>query len=174
MKKIISILLSIVYVIAPVGCLGNELRLPEEVQKKAANSPSPAPKESGIPEKSKDDAAMPAINIQVGSKSFTASLYDNDTTQALLAKLPLTLNMDELNENEKFYFFSEKFPVDSERVGNISAGDLMLYGSDCLVLFYESFSTSYSYTRLGCIEDVTGLADALGSGSVEVSFSIKD
>lgn len=59
---------------------------------------------------------------------------------ALLEKLPLTLNMDELNGNEKFYFFSEKFPTDSEPVGNIRAGDLMLYGSLCLVLFYESFS----------------------------------
>lgn len=80
--------------------------------------------------------------------------------------------MDELNGNEKFYFFLEKFPAASERVRSIKTGDLMLYGSDCLVLFYESFATSYSYTRLGSVDDVTGWANALGSGSVEVTFSI--
>ncbi len=115
--------------------------------------------------------AKPTINIQIGSQSFTATLYANASAEALLEKLPLTLNMDELNGNEKFYFFSESLPAASQRVGNIKAGDLMLYGVDCLVLFYESFATSYSYTRLGYIEDVTGLADVLGSGSVEVTFS---
>lgn len=115
---------------------------------------------------------MTIINIQIGSNSFTATLYENDTTRALLEKLPLTLNMEDLNGNEKFYFFSENFPTESERVGNIETGDLMLYGSDCLVLFYESFSTSYSYTKLGSIEDVTGLADALGKGNVQVTFNL--
>lgn len=79
--------------------------------------------------------------------------------------------MDELNGNEKFYFFSESLPAATQQVENIKAGDFMLYGADCLVLFYESFATSYSYTRLGYIGDVTGLADVLGSGSVEITFS---
>lgn len=132
---------------------------------------SPAPAESKPPEQPKEENTMPAVNIQVGNKNFTATLYDNDTARALLEKLPLTLNMDELNGNEKFFFFSEKFPANSERVRNIKAGDLMLYGSDCLVLFYKSFSTSYSYTRLGYMEDAARLAEALGNGSTEVTFS---
>ena len=74
---------------------------------------------------------------------------------------------------KKFYFFSEKSPTNSERVGNINTGDLMLYGSDCLVLFYKNFSTSYSYTRLGYVEDANKLAAALGSGSVQVTFSAR-
>ncbi|TWH56278.1 hypothetical protein DesLBE_0476 [Desulfitobacterium sp. LBE] len=116
--------------------------------------------------------AMPGLTLRISNKNFRATLYDNDSTRSLLKKLPLTLTMDELNGNEKFYFFSEKLPSASERVGSIKTGDLMLYGSDCLVLFYESFPTSYSYTRLGTVDDVTGLANALGSGSVEVTFSI--
>ncbi|AFM00665.1 hypothetical protein Desde_2322 [Desulfitobacterium dehalogenans ATCC 51507] len=115
---------------------------------------------------------MPSLTLRIGNKNFRATLYDNDSTRALLKKLPLTLTMDELNGNEKFYFFSEKLPAASERVGSIKTGDLMLYGSDCLVLFYESFPTSYSYTRLGTIDDVTGWTNAPGSGSVEVTFSI--
>lgn len=116
---------------------------------------------------------MRTVTIQVGNKNFTATLYDNTSTRALITKLPLTLNMDELNGNEKFYLFSEKFPTNSEQAGNIKTGDLMLYGSDCLVLFYKNFSTSYSYTRLGYVEDVNELAAALGSGSVQVTFSAR-
>ena len=59
-----------------------------------------------------------------------------------------------------------------ENYENIHTGDLMLYDSDCLVLFYESFSSGYSYTRLGSVDDSSGLAAALGRGNVEVSFQI--
>ena len=48
----------------------------------------------------------------------------------------------------------------------------MLFGSDCLVLFYESFSTSYSYTPLGAVENPQGLADALSSGSAQVTLRL--
>lgn len=43
-------------------------------------------------------------------------------------------------------------------MGSIHAGDIMLYGASCLVLFYEDFNTSYRYTPLGYIEDPDGLA----------------
>ena len=54
--------------------------------------------------------------------------------------------------------------------GIIHAGDLMLYGNNCVVLFYETFNSSYSYTRIGALDDPSGLAAALGSGDVSVRF----
>ena len=55
----------------------------------------------------------------------------------------------------------------------INNGDLMLYGSKTLVLFYQSFSTSYSYTKLGSVDDASSLASALGSGNSIVSFELE-
>jgi hypothetical protein len=116
--------------------------------------------------------SMTTINIQIGSKIFTAKLFDNVSSQALMAKMPMTITMSELNGNEKYYTMQKRLPTNSQQVRTITTGDLMLYGSDTLVLFYKNFTTSYSYTRLGYLEDVSGLANALGSGSVQVTFSL--
>lgn len=116
------------------------------------------------------DEQMKEITIEAGGQQFRASLYDNETTQVLMERLPMTLNMEELYGNEKFYYLDEELPTKAERIERIRTGDIMLFGSDCLVLFYDDFSTSYSYTRIGHIEDGEAFADALGEGTVEVSF----
>jgi hypothetical protein len=84
----------------------------------------------------------------------------------------MTITMTELNRNEKYYQMPNRLPTNARDVRAIKTGDLMLYGSDTLVLFYKSFTTSYSYTRLGYLGDVSGLEDALGGGSVQVVFSL--
>lgn len=112
------------------------------------------------------------MKIRIGDKSFTATLEDNDTANALKAMLPMNLDMSELNGNEKYYYLSQNLPTKTESIGTIHAGDIMLYGSSCIVIFYETFNTSYSYTRIGHIDDVTELKSALGSGDVNVGFEI--
>lgn len=110
------------------------------------------------------------MKITIGSAVFTATLNNNATVAAFKAMLPLTINMGELNGNEKFYYFSTTLPTNASSAGNIQVGDLMLYGNNCLVLFYEGFNTSYSYTRLGRIDNTSGLVAALGAGSVTAKF----
>lgn len=113
---------------------------------------------------------MLSIEIVIGNETFSATLYDNPTTEAFLEQLPLTLEMSELNGNEKYYYLSNSLPTNVSRSSNIHAGDLMLYGDSCLVLFYETFSTSYSYTPLGQIDEPNSLADAVGNGNIEITF----
>lgn len=120
------------------------------------------------------DDTMISIKLQIGENSFTAKLYNNPTTDSFIEQLPMTLDMSELNGNEKYNYLSLSLPTNTESIGRIHTGDLMLYGSDCLVLFYKDFQTSYSYTRLGYLEDTTGLASALGRSNVQVVFSINE
>lgn len=114
------------------------------------------------------------LNISVGGKTFTASLAENSTAEAFKNLLPMTLQMSELNGNEKYHYLSSSLPTNTVRPGTIHAGDLMLYGSSCVVLFYETFSSGYSYSRIGSVDNPEGLAQALGSGDVSVSFSLSE
>ncbi|MFC4142662.1 cyclophilin-like fold protein [Pedobacter mendelii] len=110
------------------------------------------------------------MKITIGTAVFTATLHDNPSANAFKARFPLTLNMTELNNNEKYYDFSKSLPTNASVGGDIKVGDLTLYGDNTLVLFYKSFNTSYSYTRLGYVDNPTGLAAALGTGNVVVKF----
>ena len=115
---------------------------------------------------------MAKANITVNGEPFTATLANTESAHELAGLLPLTLRMDELNGNEKYAYLDQVLTTAAERPGTIQAGDLMLFGDDCLVLFYETFQTSYRYTRIGRIDDATGLAEAAGSGSVEVAWEL--
>ena len=112
------------------------------------------------------------MRIKIGNSTFSGTLYDNATVTAFKSLLPLTVNMVELNNNEKYVDLPRSFPTNSSNPGTIQNGDLMLYGSSTLVLFYKTFSTSYSYTKLGRIDDVSGLVAALGTRNVSVRFEL--
>ncbi|QOG04579.1 cyclophilin-like fold protein [Flavobacterium sp. MDT1-60] len=113
------------------------------------------------------------IKITVNSKIFKASLLENNSARAFKEMLPLTINMIELNGNEKYYDLPNSIPTNASNPGTINNGDLMLYGSKTLVLFYKSISTSYSYTKLGKVDDAAGLTSALGSGNATVTFELE-
>lgn len=109
---------------------------------------------------------------RIGSKNFIAILDDNATAAAFKALLPMTVEMTELNGNEKYAPLSGNLPTKNANPGTIQTGDLMMiYGSKTVVLFYKTFPTSYEYTRLGRVRDTTGLAEVVGSGSVTVAFA---
>ena len=114
------------------------------------------------------------LKITVGSNTFNATVYNNATATAFKAKLPLTINMTELNGNEKHFDLPDNLPANASNPGTIQTGDLMLYGSNTLVLFYKTFSTSYNYTRIARIDNPSVLADALGSGNITVKFELSE
>jgi len=111
------------------------------------------------------------LKITIGTNTYTATLFNNATVTVFKTRLPMTVNMRDLNSNEKYFDLPNNLPANATNPGTIQTGDLMLYGSNTLVLFYKSFSTSYNYTQMGRIDDASGLIAALGSGNVTVSFA---
>jgi hypothetical protein len=112
------------------------------------------------------------IKITVNNQTFTATLLDNNSAKAFKEMLPLTIKMTELNGNEKYCDLKKSLPTNPTNPETITNGDLMLYGSETFVLFYDTFATSYRYTKLGQIDNATGLKSALGSGSVTVTVEL--
>lgn len=106
------------------------------------------------------------IIVSINDKKYIAQIYNNPSAQLFANKLPQTLNLKELNGNEKYGTLPYTLPSNSSNPKTINAGDIMLYGEDCLVIFYKSFNTNYSYTKIGYIEDLPHL----GNGDISVRF----
>jgi hypothetical protein len=114
--------------------------------------------------------AKPQILMIVGERRFSLNLANNATADAFAEMLPLTLDMPDLNANEKHVSLPKALPANASSPGRIHSGDIMLYGSQTLVVFYKSFPSPYSYSRIGSVADPSGLAQALGQGDVRIGF----
>ena len=111
------------------------------------------------------------IWMAVGERRFAVTLADNEATRAFVSQLPLTLDMPDLNGNEKHQKLPKSLPTNVTRPGTIRNGDLMLWGADTLVVFYLTCDSPYSYALLGRIEDAAALPQALGRGQVRARFA---
>lgn len=163
MKGIIGTALMMLVIVPLIGYTGNSQVMYE----------TSLPKNTEISATNEKEAETVDIQITINEKIFSAKLYNNATTEKLVEQLPITIQMGEMNGNEKYYFMKNALPTNSQNLGQIKAGDIMLYGSDCLVLFYKSFSTSYSYTSLGYIQEAEEFSQAVGGGSVTVTLDLK-
>ncbi|UZJ64728.1 cyclophilin-like fold protein [Sphingobacterium sp. KU25419] len=121
-------------------------------------------------ENGNNNMSAPHMKITIGKAVFTATLYDNPSAHAFKAMLPMTIDMNELNGNEKYDDLPNTLPAKPAVGGDLKAGDLALYGNKVLVFFYKNFHTSYSYTKLGSVDHPSGLAAALGAGNIVVKF----
>lgn len=119
------------------------------------------------------DAQTQKLVVTIGGNRFTATLNDNETVKAFISLLPLNINMNEMGGYEKYYYLSQSLPGSPSNVGTTYEGDLMIWSGNCLVLFYTTRSTSYSYIKLGRIDNTAGLRQALGSGNVYVKFELE-
>ena len=117
--------------------------------------------------------AETGVKVKVGNETFNGVLYDNPTSKALMKRMPISYKMSDLNKNEKYKYLSYSLPANEKKVKKIKAGDIMLYGDDCLVVFYKSFKTSYEYTPIGRITNAKNLKKAAGKGKVTIKISKK-
>lgn len=145
MKKFLYTILVCLSLFVLVGCVNNDLNSTGDIIEK-------------IQENDKvDDNDMINIKVIINDTAYIADIEQNETTKELIAMLPLKLDMSDLNENEKYCYLNRQLPTDPYKPNTIEKGDIMLYGNDCLVVFYKSFKTSFSYTKIGHINDMPDL-----------------
>lgn len=111
--------------------------------------------------------------VTIEDKRFAATFADTSGAEALkemLADGPITIDMSDYGGFEKVGPLEQSLPTSNVQT-TTQAGDIVLYQGDQIVIFYGS--NSWSYTRLGKINDLTGWTDALGKGNLSVTFSLQ-
>ena len=121
------------------------------------NSNSKLKEKENITNNSKE--VIDSMKITINNKEYKINLENNETTIKLIKLLPLELEMYELNGNEKYANLDNNLPTNASNSKEINAGDVMLYGNNCLVIFYKSFKTSYTYTKIGHIDNLPNLGN---------------
>ena len=118
------------------------------------------------------DTEVTKMNIQIGDKHFTATLEDNAAVRELIEMMkdkPITIKMNDYSGFEKVGSLGRSLTTDNHQT-TTSAGDIVLYNGNQIVMFYGS--NSWSYTRIGRIDDLSGWKDALGKGGITAVFSL--
>ena len=110
---------------------------------------------------------MDKIYATINGEKLEIRLEDNSTVSALIKELPLEVSMSDLNSNEKYAYLDNSLPTNTYSPKHIETGDVMLFGDNCFVVFYKSFDTSYSYTKIGHIDNLP----SLGDGDMSAAFS---
>ena len=120
-----------------------------------------------------EENAVMNMKVQVGDTIFSATLEENVAVSALVEMMresPVVLQMNDYSGFEKVGPLGTSLPADNSQT-TTHAGDIVLYNGNQIVIFYGS--NSWSYTRLGHIDDLTGWEEALGNGDVTVRFSLE-
>lgn len=103
------------------------------------------------------ESTMNKIYVTIKDQKHEIDLENNSTVSELVKMLPLELTMTDLNSNEKYAYLDKSLPTNIYSPEHIEAGDVMLFGDNCLVIFYKSFTTDYDYSKIGHINDLPDL-----------------
>lgn len=119
-----------------------------------------------------EDITSMKMNVKIGGKSFIATLEDNAATREfidMMKEAPISISMRDYSGFEKVGSLGRSLTTDNHQT-TTSAGDIVLYNGNQIVMFYGS--NSWSYTMIGKIDDLSGWEDALGSGNITAVFSL--
>lgn len=111
-----------------------------------------------------------SAKLLIDNKEYSITLEDNETVDSLINNMPLDLSMSNLNGNEFYSYLDFTLPTNSSNPGKINKGDIYLYGNNCLVIFYESFNTSYSYTKIGKLDNIEVLDNIKNKNHIIVNL----
>lgn len=114
------------------------------------------------------------MNVQIGDYNFTATLEENEAVTELTDMMkegPVTISMNDYSGFEKVGSLGRSLTRNDSQT-TTKAGDIVLYNGNNIVMFYGS--NSWSYTRIGKIDDLSDWETALGSGSITAIFTVAE
>ena len=120
-----------------------------------------------------DETANMKLTLKIDDMEVDVIWSDNDSVRALknLAKDGLTINMSKYGGFEQVGSIGSTLPSSDTRI-TTNPGDIVLYSSNQIVLFYDS--NTWSYTRLGHINlSKSELTDLLGDEDVVITLNLK-
>ena len=120
-----------------------------------------------------DESANMKLTLKIDDIEVDVIWTDNDSVRALknLAKDGLTINMSKYGGFEQVGSIGSTLPSSDTRI-TTSPGDIVLYSSNQIVLFYDS--NTWSYTKLGHINlSKSELTDLLGDEDVVITLNLK-
>ncbi|MDE6107420.1 MAG: hypothetical protein K2F83_01940 [Oscillospiraceae bacterium] len=114
------------------------------------------------------------MKVAFGEYTYTPTLEDHSSAQAFVELLlenggSLTVDMSDYGSFEKVGPLGTTLPRNDEQI-TTSAGDIILYQGNSITVYYAQ--NSWNFTRLGRIDDPSGLKEALGGGGVTITFSV--
>ena len=114
------------------------------------------------------------IYITIDGVTKSATLVDNSATQELMTKLqssPVTVTLNSNGGFEIWGALGFSLPTSNEQI-NAQPGDIVLYNGSNICIFYGS--SSWSYTRLGHIDDLSEseLRTFLKAGENNISVTL--
>ncbi len=114
------------------------------------------------------------MNVQIGDYTFTATLEQNQAVNEFVEMMkegPVIIEMSDYSGFEKVGPLGKELTTDNHQT-TTTEGDIVLYSGNQIVIFYGS--NSWSYTRIGKIDDLTNWKTALGSGDVTAVFTVAE
>ena len=114
------------------------------------------------------------MNLKVNNSTMKVKLSDNAATKALVERLKegtITYNAYDYGGFEKVGALGFSLPSNDTYI-TTEPGDIMLYTSNQLCIFFDS--NSWEYSPIGKIEGMTKqqLKDAFGTGEVSITLSL--
>lgn len=114
----------------------------------------------------------PMLKITVGEHELLATFADNPSAEEfkdLLAQGPLTTEMDDYGGFEKVGPLGTTLTRSDQQI-TTEPGDVILYQGNQITIYYGT--NTWNFTQLASINDPANLKAQLGSGTVQVTFSL--
>ena len=174
MKKLLTFVLSLLLICSLSGCGKNDANLIESNNPTTEEPSITTPIEDTTQETSESDEIMnKTLVLKIGNTEVDVFWADNASVTALkeLAKGGLTINMSKYSNFEQVGSLGATIPSNDTRI-TTAAGDIVLYSSNQIVIFYDS--NTWEYTKLGHINlSKSEVVDLLSDEDVTITLSLK-